>query len=606
MMIANRKILTGSALLLLGALFVSLVLLSDNLLRGLRLDLTNQSLYTLSNGTQNILKSLDEPVHLTLYFSDKVTADSNNHEIRNLRLYYERVRELLEEMSSLTNGRIVLEFIDPIAYSDAEDQALASGVRGVAMGQSGEKIFFGLVGSNSTDGQAVIPFFDPGKEAFLEYETAKLMQDLTISRKSSVGLITGLKLNASIEQQLSQQFDLKTLDASSLKTIAQNINVLIVVHPKQLSEDALFAIDQFVLRGGRLMVFVDPVADADINGSGVNNSGIGKASDLSALFKAWGVEYYPEQVVLDLGHAMPITGTDAQSFRDPAVLKFGKADLAQDNIITSSLDSLVLATPGYFKIDAKSPYTLLPLLRTGNKAMLVSAQSLGSGYDAKQLWANFKASGERYVLIARLQGKFKTAFLQHKAPDRLYMAEADNEVLLVADTDILTNRLWAGTNGSPSQKLLTSMSNNGDWFINSVDNLSGSPDLITIRGRGISNRPFTLIEELKKTADERYRSKELELQNELNDTERKRLALQNANVQDKKLGYSQAQQQELDRFVTRKAQIRKELREVRRQLNADIDALEAWLKFINIALLPILISLGSLFYLFWQAKRKSV
>jgi ABC-type uncharacterized transport system involved in gliding motility auxiliary subunit len=620
----NRKTLTHSTLGLLAVLFVAVVLLSNTLFRGARLDLTENSLYTLSQGSRNILAKLDEPIHLTLYFSDKATAESGRADVRNLRLYFERVRELLEEMASRASGKLRLDVIDPLPYSEAEDRAAAAGLQGIPLGPSGEKIFLGLVGTNSTDGRAAIPFFDPGKESFLEYDLAKLIHTLATVKKPTVGFLSGLSMNGGFDpymreprepwavyQQLSQLFDVKPLQAASLKSVDPDVNVLVVVHPKQLSEDAQYAIDQFVLRGGHLLLFVDPNAEMDNGGADPGNPMAGmlapKFSDLPALFKAWGVEYAPDSVVLDRAHALAVsTAPGAAPMRHPAMLRFTRSDLKQDDVITASLETLHFATAGYFKLAKDSPAKLTPLIETSDQATTVTAEQVKFSNDPSSLLAGYKPSGERYCLVCRLEGKFKTAFPDRKDSGHLAEAKEPGEILLVADTDILSDRLWVRTQNFFGQKLLNAFADNGDLFANAVDNMAGSSDLISIRGRGVSSRPFTRVEELKRAADTRFRVKEQELQRELADTERKLAELQSGKSKDEKFVLSPEQQKELENFLKRKLEIRKELREVRRQLDADIDALGARLKFINIGLVPLLLTAGTLVFLGWKARHKAV
>ncbi|MGD0961114.1 MAG: Gldg family protein [Methylomonas sp.] len=616
----TRKTLTGSALALLAVLFVAVVLISNTLLRGLQLDLTENSLYTLSEGSRKILKNLDEPLSLTLYFSDTATAASNRSDVRNLRVYYERIRELLAEMNTVSGGKIRLKTVDPIAYSEAEDTAAAAGAQGIPVGDNGEKVFLGLVGANATTGQETIPFFDPSKEAFLEYDIVKLIYDLAHPQKNVVGLLSGLPLAPGFDpqtmqmqkgwavyQQLTQLFDVKTLAPASMQTLPENMKVLVLVHPKQLPDDALYAIDQFVMHGGHLLVFVDPYSELD-NSANESMPGmpVVKSSDLPVLFKAWGVEYDANQVVLDRSLALEVSlSSGAPPVRHAGILHFTKKELPQNDIVTANLDSINIGLPGYFKAAKDSAYTLQPMLQSSEQAMTVTPERIAMIRDPSELLNGFAASGERYVLAARLQGKFKTAFPQRTGSGHLAEAKDNGEILLVADTDMLSNRLWVQVQNFFGQNIMNTFADNGNFFINAVDNLSGSSELISIRGRGVSSRPFTLVEDLKLAADDRFRSKEQELQHELTETEQKMLALQNSKNGDQNMMFNQAQQQELENFLRRKLEIRKELREVRRQLDADINLLGAWLKFINIALLPILITLGSLGYVFWQNKRKS-
>lgn len=618
----NRKTLTGSALAILAVLFVAVVLISNTLLRGARLDLTQGGLYTLSDGTKNILGKLEEPIHLTLYFSDKATADSNRPDVRSLRVYFDRVRETLEEMASRAGDKIELEVIDPLPYSEAEDRAAASGIQGIPLGPSGEKVFLGLVGTNSTDGQASIPFFDPGKEELLEYDVAKLIHDLTTVKKPQIGWLSGLNMSAgfdpatnrarepwAIYQQISQLFDLKTLDGATLKAIDKDLNLVVVVHPKKLGDDAQYALDQFVLRGGHLIVFVDPQAELDDGGQGGNPMAAmmaEKSSDLPALFKAWGVEYTSGQVVLDRARAIAVSSSPGSPpARNPSLLRFAKADLKGDDVITSNLELIHLATSGSFKLAKDSQAKLVPLLQTSDQAKTVAVESVKFMSDPSTLLNDYQPSGERYILAGRLEGKFKTAFPDRKDEGHLAEAKDNGQILLFADTDLLSDRLWVQVQSFFGQKMMNPFANNGDLVINAVDNLSGSSDLISIRGRGTSHRPFTKVEELKAAADDRFRFKEKELQQQLGDTERKLADLQSGKSKDQAFVLSLEQKKELDNFLKRKVEIRKELREVRRQLDADIEALGSRLKFLNIALVPILLTLGALGYAGWKTKQRA-
>lgn len=620
-MLLNRKFLSSSLLSVLAVLFVALVLISHTLLRGVRLDLTENALYTLASGTRSLIGKLDEPIHLTLYFSDKATADSNRPEVRNVRLYAERVREMLQEIRDLAGSKIDLQVVDPLPYSEAEDSAVAAGIQGIPIDDSGEKLFFGLTGSNATDGHATLPYFDQGKEAFLEYDLAKLIHDLNTPQKPVIGLVSGLPLAGgmgmdgrgggpwAVYQQLSQLFDVKSLPANGLNNLDANIKVLALVHPKQLSEDSQYAIDQFLMRGGHLLVFVDPNAEMDQSGMDPNNPIAGltadKASDLPVLFKAWGVAYTPAQAVLDKQHALSVNGAGGQSVRHLGMLHFNHDDWGNGDIITANLDTLNVASAGYFRMDKGSPYQLTPLLQTSDQAMTVETSRLRFLGDPASLADGYKATGERYVLVGRLDGKFKSAFPDRKDQGHLAEAKENGSVLLVADTDVLSDRLWVRVQNFFGQQVLNPFASNGDFFINAIDHFSGSSDLLAIRGRGTSTRPFTKVLALKQAADERFRHKEQELQQQLADTESKLQALQAGKAQDEKFVLSPEQKQEVDNFLARKLQIRKDLRDVRHQLDADIDNLGAWLKFANIALMPILLTVATLAFMAWKARQKS-
>lgn len=614
---SNKKLMTGGALLVLAVLFVAVILISNRVFRGAQLDLTQNNLYTLSSGTKNILADIGEPIHLYLYWSDKET-----HGVPQLRVYAQRVREMLEEMASRARGKIKLEVIDPQPFSEDEDRATGYGLQALPAGENGEKIFLGLAGTNSTNGKSVIPFLQPNKEAFLEYDVAKLIHELSVTHKPAVGLLSGLPMGQgfdaatrsmrdpwAVDQQLTQQFDVRELNAAALKSIDKDIDVLVVVQPKNLSDDAQYAIDQFVMRGGHLLVFVDPNAEADKSGENEQNPQAAmfadKSSDLPGLFKAWGIDYDPHKVVLDRQHALQISVQQgAPPVTDPAILGFAKADLNAKDVVTANLDSINMSTVGYFSLAKDSKNTLTPLIQTSADAMTVPSERVKFLPDPSQLLVGFQPTHEHYVVAGRLQGRFSSAFPERKDTGHLAQAKDTGEIILVADTDLLTDRLWVQVQPFFGQKLMNAFANNGDLILNAVDNLTGSSDLISIRGRATSQRPFTVVADMKRAAQENFRGKEQELQQQLADTERKLTQLQSGKAKGSELILSSEQQNELQSFLDKKVEIRKQLRQVRRSLDKDIDALGTRLKFVNIALMPILITLMALLYAFWRRRRR--
>ncbi len=616
-MTSNKKLMTGGALAVLAVLFVAVILISNRVFRGAQLDLTQNHLYTLSSGTKNILADIGEPIHLYLFWSDKETRD-----VPQLRVYAQRVRELLEEMASRAHGKIQLEVIDPQPFSEDEDRATGYGLQAVPTGENGDKIFLGLAGTNSTNGKSVIPFLQPNKEAFLEYDVAKLIHELSVTKKLVVGLVSGLPMGQgfdaatrslrdpwAVDQQLTQQFDVRQLNAASLKSIDKDIDVLALVQPKNLSDDAQYAIDQFVMRGGHLLVFVDPNAEADTTGEDPQNPQAAmladKSSDLPKLFKAWGVDYDPHKVVLDRQHALQISVRQgAPPVADPAILGFTKTDLNAKDVVTANLDTINMSSVGYFSLAKDSKYTLTPLIQTSDDAMSVPSERVKFLPDPCLLLVGFQPTHVRYVVAGRLEGDFTSAFPDRKDAGHLAQAKTKGEIILVADTDMLTDRLWVQVQPFFGQKLMNAFANNGDFFLNAVDNLTGSSDLISIRGRATSQRPFTVVEDMKRAAQENFRGKEQELQQQLSDTERKLTELQSGKAKGSELILSPEQQNELQSFLDKKVEIRKQLRQVRRDLDKDIDALGTRLKFIDIALMPILITLVALLFAYWKRRRR--
>jgi len=617
-MTAHRKLMTGGALAALAVLLVAVILVSNALFRGARLDLTQSHLYTLSNGTKKILSSIDEPIHLYLFYSDKGTQN-----LPALRTYAQRVREMLDEMSTRAGGKIKLDVVDPLPFSEDEDRATGFGLQAVPTGQAGENIYFGLAGTNSTNGKSVIPFMQPDKEAFLEYDIAKMINELSLAKKPAVGLITGLPMSASfdpqtrqmrepwaVDTQLQQSFDVRQLSAPSLKTIDKDIGVLVLIHPKNLTDDAQYAIDQFVLRGGHLLVFVDPQAEADDSGADPNNPQAAmfanKSSDLPKLFKAWGVQYDPNKVVIDRTRALQISMTQgAPPVRDAAILGLGKRDLNPNDVTTATLDTINISSTGFFQLEKDSKNKLVPLIQSSTDSMTVPSERVKILPDPSALLTGFQPSGESYVIAGRLEGKFATAFPERKDEGHLAAGKDDGVVVLVADTDMLSNRLWVQIQPFFGQKLMNAFANNGDFFVNSVDNLTGSSDLISIRGRATSQRPFTTVEDMRRAAEESFRGKEKELQQKLSDTEKKLAELQTGKSKDQEMILSPEQRAELQRFLDQKVEIRKELRQVRRGLDDKIESLGTRLKLLNIGLMPLLITLLALGFAWWKRQRRA-
>ncbi len=614
----NRRTLTGGSLVLLGVLLVAVLTIGNVVLRGARIDLTGNRLYTLSEGTKNILADIDEPINLYFFYSDRATQD-----IPLLRNYSLRVRELLEEMAAKSGGKLRLNVIDPLPFSEDEDRASGFGLQALPVGKGGDSVFFGLAGTNSTDGQSVIPFFQPDKEVFLEYDIAKLVHSLVVGKKPAVGVISGLNVAPGFDpatrqmregwafyQELGDLFDLRQLNPAATTKIDDEIGTLLLIHPKGFSDELNYAIDQFVMRGGRLVVFVDPYAERDDSGNDPENPQAAmfakRDSDLPGLFEAWGIDYDPGKVVLDAANALPVqTQPNAPPTRHLAILGLGKDSLSQDEIPTAQLESINFSTAGQFKLAEGSALKLIPFVQSSGDAMLYEAEQLKFMPDPEQLYERFVPTKEHYVVAGRLEGMLKTAFPDRKDEGHLAETKAPANIVLVADTDVLSDRLWVQVQNFFGQKLMNAFANNGDLIINIVDNIAGSADLIGIRGRATSARPFTTVEAIKRQADQRFRQKEQELQQELADAEQKLNELQQGKSAESATILTPEQQAELERFREDKLRIRKELRQVRRQLDADIESLGGKLKLINIGLVPVLLTIAALGLLWWRRRERA-
>ncbi len=621
---SRRTVLLG-LLVLLAAAFVLVTLGSSRWLRMGRVDLTADKLYTLTPGTTHIVGGLRAPLRLTLYFSSHAARD-----LPQLRSYEQRVSEMLQEMVARAHGRLRLQIVDPVPYSDDEASAEGYGLTPINGGTNGERVFFGLVGStlpanadNDGDGDEhvpgktlAIPLFDPSRETFLEYDIAKLLFELDQPSKPPIGLISSLPVEGNpvigeepwtVMRQLGQQFDVKTLDPAKLTRIDSHIKALLLIHPKHLPPDAQYAVDQYVLGGGHLVIFVDPVAEMD-NTPFVDSNGVtdDHNSNLSRLFAAWGVQYDPQKVVLDRSRGLRIELADSSSMSHPAMLALGQQELNHDDVITASLQRINVSSAGYFDLMPGTLSRMFPLMQSTTDAEVVSSQRVRESINnPAALLDNYRPDNNRYVIAARLRGQFGSAFPERAGqPGHVAAAAGNAEVILVADTDLLSDRLWVSyTQSLLGQPQLSALANNGDLLTNIADNLSGSSALLSIRGRVSSQRPFTRVQALRAAADQKYLSKMQELQRELAVT-RTRLS----ELQPSKAGrgdtVSSEQRAEIEQFLQRQLAINKALRDVQHQFNAEIDALGLRLKFINIVLVPSLVILVGLLY-GWRRSRRS-
>lgn len=614
----GRRSRLAATLVALVLVFIGATLALSRWIHVPRIDLTADHLYTLTPGTVQIVGHLQRPLRLTLYFSDHAARD-----LPRLRSYEQRVREMLQEMVARSSGKLHLQIVDPVPYSDDEASAEGNGLTPLSGGSNGERVFFGLVGTTlPVDGVPVgaegktlsVPFFDPARETFLEYDIAKLLYELNETSKPRIGLISSLPMAGNpvigepawaVLGQLQQLFSISTLDPASLKRIDKDLPVVLLVHPKHLSDDALYALDQYVLGGGHLVVFVDPDAELDSTPFVDASTGVtdDHNSDLPRLFKAWGVVYDDRKVVLDRSRALKIELGDT-SFNHPAMLGLGGQELNRGDAVTASLQQIDLSSAGHFDLAPYATTRLIPLLQTSVDAHVVPVQRvIEAASDPSLLLRDYTADNTRYVLAARLRGTLPSAFPERTSPTHIAHSAPDAEVILVADTDLLTDRLWVDTQSFLGQPMLNAFASNGDFITNLVDNLSGSSALLSIRGRSTSQRPFTRVRALQNAADQKFLLKKQELERELAETRSRLEELQPA--RGGRDGQASAEQKrEIEQFLQRKLAISKELRDVQHQLNAEIDALGLRLKFINIVVVPALVTLLGLLY-GWRRTRRS-
>jgi ABC-type uncharacterized transport system involved in gliding motility auxiliary subunit len=615
-------------LIALAVLFLGVVMLSNIGLRGMRLDLTQNRLYTLSPGTKQVLAELKEPIDLYFYFS----RDTAAKQAPLVMPYATRVREFLEEIATRSGGKVRLHVIDPQPFSEDEDRASEFGLQALQTGNSGENLYFGLAGTNSTDGRSSIPAFGADREEFLEYDVAKLIHELGTPKKPVIGLISSLPMQGQFDPmtgqmgepwpiltQIQQLFTVRPL-TTDIDHVDKDVDVLMIVHPKQLPPKTLYAIDQFVMRGGRIFLFVDPDSGADTSGKDPSNPMAGMlanhSSDLEPLLSAWGIAYDPGKVIGDMGLGLEVRATmQSQPILHIGVLGLHKGDMNSKDVVTASLDSINMATVGSLAARPGAKTTFEPLLQSSTDAAPIPKTRFIGLSDPSTLRDGFRPTGVRYALAARITGPVESAFPQGPpaggAPAagppvaHLSKSVSSANIVVIADTDLLLDYLWVQTREVLGQRIAQPFANNGDLVANVLDNLSGSSALISIRGRATFSRPFEKVEALKRQADDRLRSKAQELESELRQTETKLTELQTKRTDQASLVLTPEEEQELKRFTAEKTRVRKELRETQRSLDVDIDRLDSRLKIINIGLAPLAVALLGVIVLAVRRRRRA-
>lgn len=603
-----KNVYSVTELVLLAVLFLALTVLSGAGLRGMRADLTEQGLYTLSPGTVSILEALDDPVTLEFYFSEDASSD-----LPMVRNFARRVQELLDEMAERADGSLRIRRIDPAPFTEAEDQAARYGLESVPVGSAGDSLYLGIVGTNMIDGLEVLPFLSPARESFLEYELARMIYLLSRPDKPRVALLSGLAMSGGFDMQTGQQrepwaihdqiremFDVETLRPGD-EHLPEDIDVLVLVHPQALSDALLADIERFLAAGGRLLAFVDPHAEtatADNPNDPMAAMSLDRSSSLDRLFEAWGVEFSGDQFVADAGLALQVAVQQGRRpVRHAAILGITREQMNADDVITGELNAVNVSSAGRLALSDDSPLRLEPLMSSSGQAGLLDTERLQFMSDPSELLAAIGPTGEFYTLAARLSGDVPRTF-GDESEDSAYPLN----VIVVADVDLLADRYWVQRQRLFGTTLLDPFAGNGNFVINAIDNLIGNADLISVRSRATSNRPFTLVDSLRREAEQNLRATEQQLESELAETERRLTELQQARGDTDLAILTPEQEAELDRFMEQRLEIRRQLRQVRRELDEDIEALGTRVKALNIALMPALVTLFAL-GMAWRRRR---
>jgi ABC-type uncharacterized transport system involved in gliding motility auxiliary subunit len=637
----NRSALAWGGLALAAVILLSVNLVSSISLRNWQADLTEGQLFTISDGTRQVLRSIDEPITVRVYFS-KQLGELAPGQAR----YFERVRALLENYRDISGGKLEISYLDPEPFSDAEDRAVAAGLRGVRLNAEGELGYFGLTATNSTDNQETIPFFSPGRASFLEYDVTKLVNALANPKKRVVGVISGLPINGGknpmnqqptppwlIMDQLREFFDVRMLD-QTLTSVPSDIDVLMIVQPTGLTDKAAYAIDQYVLGGGKALVFADPMPEAAyMQTLGKDKGGM---KQLAKLLKSWGVGFVDDQVATDIAHARRVQFSQSGPVTDyVAWLALDKRNIDEGDVLSAGIETLNLASPGFLKrIDGAGP-TVTPLLHTSSRAMEVDVKKVGPAADPLALLRNYKPLQHPLVLAARVTGEAKTAFpdgppgAATKMDSKMDTSSTSNaktekkdqaaaakpaetapkslktgkvNAIVIADTDLMADQFWVDRRELLGQQVVMPTAHNAALVVGALENLSGSDALIALRARGVSDRPFTLVEDLRRDSERQFREKEQALTQKLKKLQDELTQLESSTGGAVLL--SEEERQAAEKFRAEMLTTRRELRDVKLALRRDIDRLDGWLKFTNIALVPLMIGFGGLGWSFWRVRKR--
>ena len=582
-------------------LFLAINVIATRTMDGARIDLTENSLYSVTDGTRKLLKDLKEPIHLRLFLSENLVKSAPQ-----LAAYANRVKTMLETYASLSDGTLTLEIIDPQPFSDAEDRAVGLGINRFRLAGAGDPLFFGLAATNSTDGKAEIGVFSPDREAFLEYDLSRLIAELGQPGKPVIAMIDGVGLagNPRVgmpEQQLSLQLsDFYTVErlTGDVDAMPKGTRIALVIHPQNLSDRTLYTLDQWVLSGGATMIFVDPFAETQ-PGMQPGMPAPNPTSDLPKLFEAWGVDYDPSKAVGDPANALRavrvLDGRQVDVANYPW-LNIQENGMETSDALLSQLSSIILTTAGGFSSTGDAT-SLAPLLSPSSEAgFLPAREAANPETDPRRLLSSLEKPEAPIHLAARLTGSLKSAFTDGKPEGSTFSdthrTEIDGpaNVILVGDADMLMDRNWIQIRTMLGQQVVQAFANNGDLVLNAIEQMVGGAALADLRGRGISSRPFERIADLNRKAEAQYLAKEQELLQRLQQTEAKILELSADTGSDDELVTAETEEA-IARFRSDLLSTRAQLRDVQFDLRRDVETLKGWITTANVGIIPALLAI---------------
>ena len=605
--------------------FLSFNVLNKNFFKNLRFDLTRYNVYTLSDGTKSILKSIKEPLDFKLFYTKQI-GDLNPV----YQIYYDRVKEILEQYVLLSNNKIKLKILNPKPFSDEEDKAVEYGLQGAEI-MAGVYGYFGLIATNSTDDEEKIIFFQPDRSPFLEYDLSKIVTNLANPNRRIVGLYTDLPMLGTfnplakseaaaaappwaVYNQMKEFFEIKRIHEKT-RSIPDGLELLMLVHPKKIPDRLIYMIDQFVLRGGKLLVFIDPNSETESFSPDADQINGSNSSNLSELLDKWGVELAENKVVGDLLSArrVEIGASDQPSVTDYlAWLDIKKDHMDDTHQATSKVQRLTFATSGFLKNNKKNnKINFKRLVWSTTQSMQIDVSKVISP-DPTTLLRNFVPSNEELTLVAEIKGSFLTNFpdgppVTNRKDDfdkNKHINESIKPTTLVvlADADMLYDEYWLKYEQSGE---VLPIANNADFTVNLLEYLNGTEDLIGLRGKGVSSVPFIKVEKIQKEAEQKFRSKEQELLEKLNNYQSKLENIQKGSGEgEENTLLTKEENLEIDKFREEMIFVRSELRKVQNALRKDIEKLDSTLKFFNIFLVPILLVIISVVLGFVERRKR--
>jgi ABC-type uncharacterized transport system involved in gliding motility auxiliary subunit len=602
-----------------GLVALFLLLVAFNYLASLapgRVDLTEGNIYTLSDGTKKILRGLESPVKLKLY----ITRGEQGMPVQ-LRSFAQRVEDLAREFKSVAGSNLVIELYDPKPDSEAEEAAQLDGIDAQQL-FSGEQFYLGLAVSQ-LDRKQAIPTLSVQRERLLEYDLARAIARVGSAERPVIGLMSALpvlgeRFNPMTRQaadpwvlagELKRDFEVKTVSLLS-ESIDPSIKTLLLIHPREVPESTEYALDQFVLRGGKLIAFVDPFAYFDQQPNPMGMGGGGTSSSLPKLFKAWGIEMNPGKVLADV-----VFASGAGQRYTPTVLTLNRTAFNRDEVATSQVETLLYAFGGAFDVKAAAGLQVVELVKSSPNSMLVDNVVASVSGDAAT--KGFKPDGQARPLALRLTGKFKTAFPEGapkpsdpKAPppkEGLKEGAGENSVVLVADVDMLADGAAVDVQEVFGRRVIVPSNGNLAFAQSLVEQFAAGDALTSLRSRADAFRPLTVVREMQARAQEQYFGRLKGLEDELQKTTEKMQELQKARGAAGKGAQimSPEQQAEVEKFRKHVTETRRELKDLRKNLRQDAEAMVFWTKLVNIALMPLLVILAGLLVFFARKKKQA-